>query len=144
MLIRKPVAVVFNAFIEPSITTKFWFTKASGPLEVDKLVTWQWEMYGASINVMTKEIIPDKMINTEWGHPATNVDYKFTAVTNDTTYVIIKNYGFKQTGDELIEVIKDSTGGFTTVLDGLKAYLEYNIQLNLVLDKFPGKLNSVF
>ena len=144
MLIRKPVAVVFQAFLDPSITTKFWFTKASGPLEVGKLATWHWEMYGASTNVMTKEIIPNSLISTEWGNPATNVDYEFTAVTDETTYVIIKNYGFKQIGDELIAVIKDSTGGFTTVLDGLKAYLEHNIQLNLVLDKFPNKLNSDF
>jgi len=39
MLIRNPVALVFQAFIDPVVTTKFWFTKASGPLEVDKLVT---------------------------------------------------------------------------------------------------------
>ena len=27
MLIRKPVHEVFEAFINPDITTKFWFTK---------------------------------------------------------------------------------------------------------------------
>ena len=27
MLIRKPVAEVFEAFINPDITSKFWFTK---------------------------------------------------------------------------------------------------------------------
>jgi len=36
-----------------------------------------------------------------------------------------------------IEAIKNNTGGFTTVLDGLKAYLEYGIKLNLIGDKFP-------
>lgn len=30
MLIRKPVADVFEAFIDPLITTMFWFTKSSG------------------------------------------------------------------------------------------------------------------
>ncbi len=30
MLIRRPVAVVFEAFIDPTITSKFWFTKGSG------------------------------------------------------------------------------------------------------------------
>jgi hypothetical protein len=34
--------------------------------------------------------------------------------------------------------ININTGGFTTVLDGLKAYLEYGIELNLVKDKFPN------
>jgi uncharacterized protein YndB with AHSA1/START domain len=44
MLIRKPVADVFEAFINPDITTKFWFTKSSGRLEVGKQVEWDWEM----------------------------------------------------------------------------------------------------
>ncbi len=32
MLIRRPIEDVFNAFIDPSITTKFWFSRSSGPL----------------------------------------------------------------------------------------------------------------
>ena len=137
MLIRKPKEIVFQAFIDPEITTNFWFTKSSGPLEVGKVVTWEWEMYGVSTNVLIKEIIPNRLINTEWGDPATTVIYEFTALTDDTTYVVIKNYGFKEKGDDLIQAIIDNTGGFTTVLDGLKAYLEFGVRLNLIGDKFP-------
>lgn len=137
MLIRKPNEMVFQAFIDPAITVNFWFTKSSGQLEVNKVVTWEWEMYGVSTNVLTKEIIPNKLIKTEWGSPATTVTYEFTALTADTTYVVIKNYGFKEKGDDLIQAIIDNTGGFTTVLDGLKAYLEFGIRLNLIGDKFP-------
>lgn len=39
MLIRKPIAEVFEAFINPEITTKFWFTKSTGRLEAGKQVT---------------------------------------------------------------------------------------------------------
>ncbi|MGK6352277.1 SRPBCC family protein [Parapedobacter sp. DT-150] len=137
MMIRKPVATVFEAFIDPAVTTKFWFTKSSGRLETGKTITWEWEMYHVSSDVRVTEIIPDNKIVFEWGDPATTVDFAFTALTDDTTYVVIKNYGFHQTGDELIEAINDNTGGFTTVLDGLKAYLEFGIELNLVRDKFP-------
>jgi uncharacterized protein YndB with AHSA1/START domain len=142
MLIRKSVATVFHAFIDPEITTNFWFTKSTGNLEVGKTVTWTWEMYGVSTQVFVKDIIPNKKISTLWGDPATTVDYEFIALTNDTTYVVIKNYGFKETGNELIQVIKNSTGGFTTVLDGLKAFLEYNIRLNLIGDKFPKEISD--
>lgn len=142
MLIRKPVSTVFQAFIDPEITTNFWFTKSSGKLESGKTITWDWEMYHVSTNVLVKEIVPNKKISTEWGNPATAVDYEFTALTDDTTYVVIKNYGFKETGDDLIRIIKDSTGGFTTVLDGLKAYLEHNIRLNLIGDKFPKEVSN--
>jgi len=40
MLIRKPVVDVFEAFVNPDITTKFWFTKSSGRLEAGKQVQW--------------------------------------------------------------------------------------------------------
>lgn len=140
MLIRKPVAIVFRALIDPAITTNFWFTKSSGWLEVGKTVKWEWEMYGVSTNVFTKQIIPDKLISTEWGDPATIVDYEFTELHDNTTYVVIKNYGFNLTGDDLIQAVMDNAGGFTTVLDNMKAYLEYNLKLNLVGDKFPKEI----
>ena len=138
LLIRRPVTEVFNAFIDPTITQNFWFTKSSGKLEEGKTVKWDWEMYGVSANVNVKQIIPNKKILTEWGDPITTVEYNFEEV-NEGTYVVIKHYGFKLEGDDLIAVIKDSTGGFTTVLDGAKAWLEHGIRLNLVQDKFPLK-----
>lgn len=137
MMIKKPVSLVFNAFIDPAVTSKFWFTKSSGRLETEAIITWEWEMYNVSSDVQVKDIIPNKKISFEWDDPATTVDFEFTALTEDTTYVVIKNYGFSQTGDELIEAVINNTGGFTTVLDGLKAYLEYGIELSLVKDKFP-------
>src|SRR5262245_3108575 len=40
MLIRRPVEDVFNAFIDPDITSKFWFTKSNGRLEPGRQVQW--------------------------------------------------------------------------------------------------------
>jgi len=140
MLIRKPVAQVFEAFIDPNITTNFWFTKGSGKLETGKTIIWEWEMYHASIRVFVKEIVKNERISIEWNEPPTQVDFLFNPLDADKTYVVIKNYGFKGTSDELLELFKDLTGGFTTVLDGLKAYLEYTIRLNLIADKFPKEI----
>jgi monofunctional biosynthetic peptidoglycan transglycosylase len=78
------------------------------------------------------------LIVIEWGEPATTVEFIFKPVTADSTYVIIKNFGFYQPVQELLALFKDLTGGFTTVLDGLKAYLEHNINLNLIADKFAA------
>jgi len=137
MMIRKPVTEVFLAFIDPKVTTKFWFTKSSGNLKKDKTVTWEWEMYGVADEIKIVELVPNEKITIEWDNPTTTVDFEFSELSNEMTYVVIKNYGFHQTGNELIEAIKNNTGGFTTVLDGLKAYLEFGIELNLVRDKFP-------
>jgi uncharacterized protein YndB with AHSA1/START domain len=136
MLIRKPVEEVFEAFINPEVTTNFWFTKSTGKLEEGKTVTWEWEMYGAKSDVKVKQITPNQLIKTEWGEPFTHVDYEFKKMKNGTL-VVIKSYGFNQSGDDLAKIINDNTGGFTTVLDGCKAYLEHGIKLNLIEDKFP-------
>jgi uncharacterized protein YndB with AHSA1/START domain len=90
MLIRKPVAQVFEAFIDPAITTNFWFTSGSDKLEVNKKVTWEWEMYGVSTLVDVKEIVPNKKIIIEWADdPGTKVEFKFEQRSNDSTYLII-------------------------------------------------------
>ena len=39
-LIRRPPAEVFRAFVDPAITSKFWFSSASDSLAVGKTVTW--------------------------------------------------------------------------------------------------------
>jgi len=137
MLIRKPISQVFEAFIDPEITRHFWFTKGSGRLEVNKKVTWEWEMYNMSSPVVAREIIHDKKISIEWGEPATKVDFNFEPMGEGATYITIAHYGFQKTGDELVEEIKGSTGGFTTMVDGLKAWMEHGIELGLVRDKFP-------
>lgn len=138
MLIRKPVKDVFEAFINPEITTKFWFTKSTGKLEEGKTITWEWEMYGVKSEVKVNQIIPDQLIKTVWGEPESNVDYEFKEMEKGTL-VVIKSYGFTQTGEDLLKTVNDNTGGFTTVLDGCKAYLEHRINLRLIEDKFPSK-----
>lgn len=142
LLIRKPVAEVFRAFVDPAVTTRFWFTEASGPLEEGSTVTWHWKMYGVSAEVKVTQLVPNKLIATEWAGPAPNVEYHFEALTEDTTYVVIRNFPFTQSGDELLTLVKDNTAGFTSVLDGLKAWLEHGIALNLVRDKFPQRYSD--
>ncbi|NMH28117.1 SRPBCC family protein [Flavobacterium silvaticum] len=138
MLICKPAPEVFNAFIDPEQTVNFWFTKSSGKLEAGKTVLWEWEMYGAKAVVDVLEIIPDEQISIRWGDKKRRVDFRFTPKSDNATYVECIETGYTETYAELIAVIRDSTGGFTTVVDGLKAWLEHGIRLNLIGDKFPS------
>ena len=66
MLIRKPVKQLFEAFIDPEITSKFWFTKGSGRLEAGRQVKRDWEMYNVSVQVNVLEIEENKRILIEW------------------------------------------------------------------------------
>jgi uncharacterized protein YndB with AHSA1/START domain len=139
MLIRKPAAEVFEAFVDPEITTKFWFTKGSGRLEVGKPVQWDWEMYDISVPVTAKVIEPDRRIVVEWpGYKGTTtVEWLFEPQADGTTFVRITESGFTGNGDELVNQVTGSTQGFSLVLAGLKAFLEHGIRLNLVADRFP-------
>src|SRR5215467_3452942 len=103
MLIRKPVADVFEAFVNPEITTKFWFTKSSGRLEAGKQVRWEWEMYGASSDVTVKALEKNRRILIEWsGYSAPNlVEWVFTARDDGTTFVSITNSGLSGEPDQV-------------------------------------------
>ena len=140
MLIRKPVSEVFEAFVDPTLTSKFWFTKGSGRLQTGEPVRWEWEMYNVSVDVTAKAIEQNERILIEWGPPGaptTTVEWVFTSRPDRTTFVSITNSGFSGDGDEVVKQALDSTGGFTLVLAGLKAFLEHNINLNLIGDRFP-------
>ena len=138
MLIRRPVAQVFEAFIDPEITSRFWFTKSSGRLEAGKHVRWEWEMYGASVEVWVKAIEPNRRILIEWdSYGKTEVEWIFTARAINLTFVSITSAGFSGEGDQLVKQVTDATEGFVLVLAGLKALLEHNVVLNLVGDRFP-------
>lgn len=142
MQIRKPTPQVFSAFIDPNLTKEFWFTKGSDKLEIGKTVTWTWEMYNHSAQVFVKDIVENEKITIEWGEPLTTVDFEFKSLSDGTTYVTIKESGYDKTGNDLLDTVKDATGGFTTVLDGLKAFLEHGINLNLIADKFPKEVSQ--
>lgn len=142
MLIRRPVAEVFEAFINPEITTKIWFTKSSSPLEEGRLLEWGWEMYDVAVPVFVREIVPLKRIEIEWGNQGqkTIVTWTFTATDEEKTFVSIINSGFNGDPAQLLASVRDATEGFTLVLASLKALLEHAIQLNLVGDRFPKEI----
>ena len=144
MLIRRPVAEVFEAFVDPATTTKFWFTRSSGRLETGKEIQWDWEMYSVSAKVVAKAIEPNRRILIEWpGHSGpTTVEWTFTPQKDGTTFVNITESGFTGDHDELIQQVANSTEGFTLVLAGLKALLEHNVRLNLVADHHPRGIET--
>ena len=69
MLIRRPTAEVYRAFVDPAVTTKLWFTRSSGPLEVGKTIEWFWDMYGVSTKLVVKALEPGRRILIEWDDP---------------------------------------------------------------------------
>jgi uncharacterized protein YndB with AHSA1/START domain len=139
MLIRRPVAEVFEAIVNPEITTKFWFTRSSGRLVVGRPVRWDWQMYEVSIEVTARAIDNNRRIVIEWpGYSGpTIVEWTFAPQNDGNTFVRVTESGFTGTGDQLVKYVTDSTQGFTLMLAGLKALLEHGVRLNLVGDRYP-------
>jgi uncharacterized protein YndB with AHSA1/START domain len=144
MLIRKPISEVFEAFINPEITTKFWFSKSSGKLQEGKSVDWIWEMYGNhTVTVKVLAIKANEAIIIQWGDDEKAIaEWEFNDLGDSKTFVTITYNGIQGSTEEMCAQIRDTTEGFSLVLAGLKAYLEHNIQLNLVADRFPVELTE--
>lgn len=134
MLIRRPVSVVFNAFVDPGVTTKFWFDRSSGRLASGETVTWYWDHYGVSGDVFVSALELDKRLAIEWPTP---VEWVFTPRGEAATFVSITASGFTGTDDEKVAQALGSTEGFNLVIAACKAFLEHGIDLRLIADKNP-------
>jgi uncharacterized protein YndB with AHSA1/START domain len=137
MLIRRPPADVFEAFVDPEITSKFWFTHGSGRLDQIREVTWEWRMYGVSAPVKVSEIVKNERIEVEWNDPPSTIVWTFTPMIDEATFVSIRNSGFSGDADQQMNEAIASTEGFTLVLAGAKAWLEQGLTLGLIGDRHP-------
>jgi uncharacterized protein YndB with AHSA1/START domain len=144
MLIRRPVADVFQAVVDPDVTTKFWFTRSSGKLEPGTRVRWEWDMYGVSADVDVETVEVNRRIVLRWpaydGLTRTTVEWTFTPRPRDTTFVAVTNTGFGGEHAAVARQAVEATGGFTLVLAGMKALLERDITLNLIADRHPDRV----
>ena len=108
MLIRRPVAEVFEAFVDPAITRRFWFSEGSGRLAPGARVTWTWGMYGFVSPAAVTAFEPDRRLAVDWDE-----------------------------GDGRVAAALDGMNGFTLVLAGAKIWLEHGIEPRFVLDRHP-------
>jgi uncharacterized protein YndB with AHSA1/START domain len=138
MLIRRPVREVFEAFADPAITTRFWFSRGSGRLDPGAEVRWDWDMYGVGTEVKVKAIEPGRRILIDWDTDSdpTEVEWRFEP-RGDHAWVTVENRGFGGSPEEQTARALDSTGGFALVLAGAKIWLEHGIDPRFIIDRHP-------
>ena len=141
MLFRVPPERVFEAFVDPDVTTRFWFSHSSGRLEPGHTVTWEWRPYSCSCSVDVKSVEPHKRIEVEWGddNERSTVEWTFDPWPDDSTLVTVRNSNFRGSAD-VVQLAIDSMGGFSLVLANAKALLEHDLELNLIYDKSPDAI----
>ncbi|MCC5905061.1 MAG: SRPBCC family protein [Balneolaceae bacterium] len=146
MLIRKPVNEVFEAMVNPEITSKFWFTRSSGRVEAGKSIEWEWGQFGLKDTVNILEVKPNKLITLNWRLEdlTTTVEIHFEPKSDTATFVKVFEKGFLNTPpaedknlEKKINLMLGQNGGWNLVLANMKAWLEYKIDLNLIADHSP-------
>lgn len=146
MLIRKPISEVFEAMVNPHVTSKFWFTKGSGRVEPNITLEWEWGQFGVKDTVDILEVKTDQYISLQWklGNLKTMVEMNFEPKPDDSTLLQVTETGFWEKSpaedknlEEKIGLMLGQNGGWTLVLSNMKAYLEFGINLNLISDHKP-------
>jgi uncharacterized protein YndB with AHSA1/START domain len=140
LLIRTPVAQVFEAFVDPAITARFWFSRGTASLAENTEVEWFWEMYDASTRVRVLAIEPNRLIRVDWDIDTqpSRVEWRFSEHKPGQTWVEVEHSGFVGDADGKMAAALDSTGGFALLLAGAKIWLEHGIEPNFVLDRHPS------
>jgi uncharacterized protein YndB with AHSA1/START domain len=136
MLIRRSVDVVREAFVDPAVTTKFWFTHSTERLEPNAAVTWTWAMYGVSTEVRVKAVEPGRLV-FDWDNATSPTEVEWTfAPRGEHCFVEIANRGFTADAAGVAMAI-DSAGGFSLVLSAAKIWLEHGIDPRFIVDRHP-------
>ena len=139
LLIRRPVAEVFRAFVDPAITARFWFSEGDGPLAPGVRASWTWGMYGFTSPVAVTAFETDRRLAVDWGEGdgLTHVEWRFSERGPDQTFVEVDHSGFSGDAGAQVAAALDGMNGFTLVLAGAKIWLEHGIEPRFVVDRMP-------
>lgn len=130
--IRKPVAEVFDAIVNPEKIGSYFATGGvSAPMKEGSTITWSFLEFPGNQPMSIRKLVKDKEIELDWIEDEgkkTDVLIKFEELGPQETLVTIKHSGHKE--DE--SGLKDSYAhceGWTVMLSSLKAYLEFGINI---------------
>lgn len=94
MLIRRPVAEVFDALVNPDTITKFWLESTTGPLAKGAEVRWRFMVPGATETVTVTAFEDHRRIAFDWSD-GNSVNMVFEARGNGATRIAVEVTGFE-------------------------------------------------
>lgn len=135
--INKPVAEVFKAVADREIITKYFVDASSHSIAKGQKIDWTWDDYGTN-EVVIKRVIENKLIeirldSRNWEKTRDEsyevvVHIEFEALDGCTTMVSIGESGWRRDA-EGYRGSHDNCGGWQDMLNCLKAFLEYGVDL---------------
>lgn len=134
LLIRRPAAEIYDAFVSPRQLARFWLAKASAPLALGKAVRWHFPVPGVSDTVTAKVLEPGRRIVVVWGSDGTETEWIFEALSPKQTHVRVTQT-VKGPAAQRTAAAINGTEGYTLVLSDLKVLLERGLRSGIVKDK---------
>ena len=131
--IRKPVAEVFDAVVNPAKLTGYFLQTSSGPLAKGATVTWKFAEVDQTYDVVVGQVVKDERIAFDWpsdapGGGTTHVEMVFKVLDADNTMVQIREGGWPETAAGS-KASHGNAGGWMHMMCCLKAFLEYDVDL---------------
>jgi uncharacterized protein YndB with AHSA1/START domain len=133
--ILKPVNEVFDAVVDPQKMSNYFVSSASGPIKVGK-VEWEFGDVGAKVSIDVLEVEDNRKIVLESSAlgPRIRTTIKFAPDGPGATVVTITESKFPLT-EEGVKLALGQNAGWTYTLCGLKAYVQFGINLRQGLNK---------
>jgi uncharacterized protein YndB with AHSA1/START domain len=129
--IRKPVAEVYEAVVDPKKLSGYFVETSTAPLIQGTTVKWKFAEVPDAFDVIVREAVPNSRVVLEWagGHTYnTTVEMDFKPIDEGNTTLQISEGGWRLEKEE-IQLPCGNAGGWMHMLCSLKAYLEYGINL---------------
>ncbi|CAN5686975.1 SRPBCC domain-containing protein [soil metagenome] len=131
--IRKPVAEVFDAVVNPAKLSSYFLQTSSGPLTEGATVKWKFAEVDQAFDVVVGQVVKDEKIVFDWpsaasGDQSNRVEMVFKPMDAQNTMVQISESGWPET-PEGAKASHGNAAGWMHMMACLKAYLEYGINL---------------
>lgn len=124
-----PVSEVYDAVVDPQRLANHFVDSASGAIIEGHYVNWNFGKSG-QVDVRFTHVEKERVIEFSW--PATGlttyVQIQFEPLSASLTKIIITESEWKLDKDSVATAVVQ-TQGWTAFIDGLKAYLLFNINL---------------
>jgi uncharacterized protein YndB with AHSA1/START domain len=129
--IQKPIAIVFEAIVDPDKMSNYFISSSTGRMEENKKLIWRFPEFATDVPVQVGKIEKDKYISYTWdGEAGRQLFVEITLTSkgiNDTLVTITEK---NMENDEIgLKWLKSNTEGWANFSACLKAYLEYGINL---------------
>jgi uncharacterized protein YndB with AHSA1/START domain len=129
--IRKPLAEVYDAVVNPTKLTGYFVQSSTGPLAEGTTVKWSFAEAPEPFDVIVREVMEKERIVLEWpGGRSYNtiVEIAFKPLDDANTMLQISEGGWRLEPDD-IQLPCGNAGGWMHMMCSLKGYVEYGINL---------------